>query len=318
MQRRTFLIAGAAAATFAPSVIANAQARTPLRIGMIPSDVAAQIYYARDLGLFDKAGFDLDITPLTNGAAIMSAVSGGSLDIGQTNIVALAAAHERGLPIAFLCATNYYASKGATTGIVVVDRDGPIKAAKDLEGKTVAVSGLQEIAGLAVRNWIDTSGADSTKVKFLELPFPAMPEAVRAKRVDAAAINKAFAPTAGNPGDALRAIAQAYDSVAPRFVISGWFGTNEWIAAHPAEAKRFLGVMRDATKWANANKHDASVMLAKALKADLEKIEALPRPEYQTVLTPQLVQPGITLAARYGLIKAAFPAADVISAAAKS
>ena len=284
---------------------------------MIPSDVAAQIYYARDLGYFDKAGFDLDITPLTNGAAIMSAVSGGSLDVGQTNIVALAAAHDRGLPVSFLSATNYYAVKGATTGIVVVDRDGPIKTAKDLEGKSVAVSGLQEIAGLSVRNWIDSSGADSTKVKFVELPFPAMANAVTAKRVDAASINKAFAPTAGAPGDPLRAIAQAYDSVAPRWVISGWFAANDWVTQHPAEARRFLGVMRDTTRWANANKHDASVILAKALKADLDKIEALPRSEYQTVLTPQLVQPGITLAARYGLIKASFPAQDVISPAAR-
>jgi ABC-type nitrate/sulfonate/bicarbonate transport system substrate-binding protein len=77
-------------------------------------------------------------------------------------------------------------------------------------------------------------------------------------------------------------------------------------------------VMRDATKWANANKHEASVILSKALKMDLDKIEALPRPEYQTALTPQLVQPGVNLAARYGLIKAQFPANDIISPAARS
>ena len=285
---------------------------------MIPTDVAAQPYYARELGLFDKAGFDLELTPLTNGSSIMSAVAGGSLDIGQGNIVALAAAHERGLTLRFLCATNYYSSKDATTGIVVVDRDAPIHGPKDLEGKTVAVSGLQEIAGLSVRNWIDSGGGDSAKVKFIELPFPAMPDAVRAKRIDAASINRAFAPTAGQPGDLLRVVGQAYDSVAPQWVISAWLADNGWVAKHPDDARRFLAVMRDATKWANANPHDAALVLAKNLKQDVEEIEALPRPDYQTALTPQLVQPGINLAAKYGLVKASFPAQEIISPAARS
>jgi NitT/TauT family transport system substrate-binding protein len=315
MQRGTFLAASAGA--FALPLVARAQsARTLLRIGFIPTDVAAQPYYARELGLFEKAGFDLQLTPLTNGAGIMSAVTGGSLDIGQGNIVALAAAHERGLTLSFLCATNYYASKDATTGIVVVDRDADIHGPKDLDGKIVAVSGLKEIAGLAVRNWIDAGGGDSTKVKFIELPFPVQPDAVRAKRIDAAAINRAFAPTAGSPGDSLRVIGQAFDSVAPRWVISGWLADNDWIAKHPDDARRFLGVMREATKWANANKHDAAQVLAKNLNQDLAKIEAIPRPDYQTAITPQLVQPGINLTAKYGLIKAPFPAQEIISTSA--
>jgi NitT/TauT family transport system substrate-binding protein len=248
----------------------------------------------------------------------MSAVAGGSLDIGQGNIVALAAAHERGLTLSFLCATNYYSAKDATTGIVVVDRDAPINGPKDLAGRVVAVSGLQEIAGLAVRNWIDAGGGDSATVKFIELPFPAMADAVRAKRIDAASVNRAFAATAGQPGDPLRIIGQAYDSVAPRWVISGWLAGNDWIAKHPDDARRFLAVMRAATVWANANKHAAAQVLADNLKQDVAKIEALPRPDYQTALTPQLVQPGINLAAKYGLLKAAFPAQEIISGAAGS
>jgi len=304
---------------FAAPLAARAQpARTPLRIGLIPTDVAAQPFYARELGLFEKAGFDVELTPLTNGASIMSAVTGGSLDVGFANVVALSTAHERGLTLSFLSASNYYSAKDATTGIVVVDRDAPIHGPRDLEGKSLAVSGLAEIAGLSVRNWIDAGGGDSSKVKFVELPFPAMPDAVRAKRIDAASINRAFAPTAGAPGDPLRVVGQAYDSVATRWMISGWLASNDWVAKHPDDARRFLSVMREATRWANANRHDAAQVLATNLKQDVAKIEALPRVEYQTALTPQLVQPGINLTAKYGLIKAAFPAQDIISPVARS
>ncbi len=52
--------------------------------------------------------------------------------------------------------------------------------------------------------------------------------------------------------------------------------------------------------------------------ADVAKIEALPRPNYQTALTPDLVQPGVNLTAKYGLVKAAFPAQEIISPVARS
>ena len=317
MKRAAALTLTLAACT-APLAARAQSARTVLRVGLIPTDAAAQPYYARELGLFEKAGFDLELTPLHNGAAIMAAVAGGSLDIGFSSVVALSTAHERGLALSLLCSSDYYSLKHTTTGIIVVDRDALIHDAKELEGKSFAVTGLKNTAGLSVRNWIDARGGDSSKVKFVELPFPAMPDAVRARRVDAASISLAFAPTAGQPGDPLRVLGQAYDSVASRWVISGWLATNDWVAKYPAEGRRFLAVMRDATTWANANKDDAVQVLAKIFKNDAAKMEALPRPDYQTALPPQLVQPGINLAAKYGLIKAAFPAQAIISPLART
>lgn len=293
----------------APAV---AQSRGKMRIGFIPGD-STQTYFAKELGLFEKAGYDLELSPITNGAAITSAVVSGALDFGQTNVVALSGAHERSVPVSLVCATNYYLSKEATTGIVSVLADSPVRTAKDLEGKTVAVSGLREVAGLAVLNWMDANGADSTKAKFVEIPFAAMPEAVKQKRVDAAAFNLAFVPTLGQPGDAFRVIADAFDSVAPRWVISSWCAANDWTAKHPDDVRRFVDVMRAASIWANTHKDEAAAVLAKALNQDLARVKAIPRPTYETALTPALVQPGINLAAKYGVIKAAFPAQELLS-----
>ena len=44
-----------------------------LRVATIPSDIGAEVYYAKDMGFFAKAGLDVEITPITNGAAISSA-----------------------------------------------------------------------------------------------------------------------------------------------------------------------------------------------------------------------------------------------------
>jgi NitT/TauT family transport system substrate-binding protein len=309
--RRAGFLAGAAALAATP---ARAQApRAVLKIGLIPADFSGQVYFAKEQGFFEKAGLDVEITPITNGAAIQAALVSGALDVGYSNIVALATAHERGVPFAFIVASNYYTHREANVGVLSVARASAIHTAADLEGKTIAVSGINEVAGLAVRRWMDANHADSAKAHFVELPFPAMPAAVQAGRVDAAAMNLAFAPNTGAPNDPLRIVAYTYDAIAPRWMISGWVVSPDWPAKHPDAAAKFVSAIKEATVWGNAHHAEASAVLAKYLNKPVEQIEALPRPTYQTHVDAALLQPAIDTAAKYGVIASAFPAKELIS-----
>ena len=98
---------------------AHPQANATLRIATTPIDLGAQALYANDLGFFKRAGLDVDLSVLTSGSVVASAVAGGSIDIGQANIVALAAAHASGLPFAIVAPAGYYTSKAPTTELVV-------------------------------------------------------------------------------------------------------------------------------------------------------------------------------------------------------
>src|SRR5665213_4146356 len=69
-----------------------------LNVALVPSDTAAQVYYAVDLGLFSRAGILAEITPMNSGPAIAAGVASGALDIGFSNFVSLSSAPERGLP----------------------------------------------------------------------------------------------------------------------------------------------------------------------------------------------------------------------------
>jgi NitT/TauT family transport system substrate-binding protein len=315
MQRTAFLTTLAAAALAAP--VAAQTARTALRIGLIPSDFSGQAYFAKDLGLFERAGFDVELNPIGNGAAIQAALVSGALDIGYSNVLAMATARSRGVPFQFVIGSNYYRRDEATVGTIGVARASGIQVARDLEGKTIAVSGINEIAWLAARRWMDVNGADSSKAHFVELPFPAMAAAVAAGRVDAASLNLALAPSAGTPGDPLRLIGYSYDAIAPRWVISAWCATPDWLAKHPAEAAHFAAAMQQATTWGNAHRSDATAILAKYLNRSAASIDALPRPTFETRITPALLQPAIDQAARYGVIPATFPAGELIAASAR-
>lgn len=315
-------LASGAAAAFAigiagPARPAAAQALPVLRIALIPGDISGEADYAKDLGFFKKAGYDVEFLPITSGAAISAAVAGGSADIGFSNIVSLAIAHERGVPFTLLAPANLHVPTQVTAGILTVLKNGPIKSAKDLNGKVVAVNGLNNISSVAVQAYVDKNGGDWKSVKFIELPFPQMPDAVRSGKVDAASIDAANEQLLVKADTDLRRLANVFDSVGTRFAPSSWFTSVSWAEAHPAVARAFIAVMAQAAAWANANHAASAEILSKYIHKTPAEIEAVTRAPYGTKITPDLVQPSIDAAAKYGLIKTIFPASELISPLAK-
>ncbi len=293
--------------------IARADAPVPIRIGLFAGDTAADVYDADELGYFAKVGIAPEIIDLGNGGAIASAVAGGSVDIGTTNVVSLALAHSRGLPFRVLGGGGLSLAGVATNGLLSVAAASPIRTAKDLDGKTIAVDVLGGIPELGVRTWLDASGGDSKRVKIIELHFAEMTAAVQSGRIDAALVNASVDSTIGKPGDPLRLLGAVYDAIAPRFASSVWFSTSDWIAQHPEAAKAFATALTQAAAWANTHHHESALILAKHIKQTPAQIEGSPRVTYDAAKDPSLLQPVIDLAAKYGEIPAPFPARDVMA-----
>jgi NitT/TauT family transport system substrate-binding protein len=320
--RRAFLANAAASGTaFTVAGLpllrpASAQEAAVVNIAAIPSDISGSAYYAADNGYFKKAGMEAKFLSLTSGAAIAAAVLGGSADIGYSNVISLAIAHGRGLPITILFPANMHVHDAPTAGLLAVKKTSPIADAKDLNGKVIAVIGINNIADISTRAWIDKNGGDSKTVKSVELPFSQMKAALEANRVAAASLDTTGDPILGKPGDTLRLLASTFDTVAPRFAPSVWFSTTGWVAKHPAAAKAFVTAMRESALWANTHHRESAEILSKYAHATTQQIDTLTRVTYGDHLTPELIQPNIDLAAKYGVIKAAFPASDFISSAA--
>jgi len=197
------IAAAIACLAIGPATIAQTKLTT-LRVATIPTDIGAEIYYARDLGLFQKAGFDVEITPIQSGSAITAAVVSNAVDIGYSNLVSLSVAHEKGINFTVLGLANMHAPRAVTAGILVVARSSPIRSAKDLAGKTVAVNALGSLPELGIRAWMERNGADPSQVKFVEFPFSALREAVTSGRVDAGAL--AAATSGGSPTSTMRSL----------------------------------------------------------------------------------------------------------------
>jgi NitT/TauT family transport system substrate-binding protein len=279
-----------------------------VRFATIPIDTGAQIYYADAEHMSSKAGLDGQIQAIQNGAAMTAAVVSGSVDVGFSNILSLAIAHEKGVPIALIAPAGLYITK-APTSVMMVPKDSAVRDARGLNGKTIAVNGLKNITQLAVQAWMDKNGGDSKTANFVEMPFPDMPLALSTHRVDAALIAEPAVTSAKNTA---RVFAKPYDAISPDFLIAGWFTSQKWASSHPDLVKKVVEVMRESAVWANKNGPASADVLARATKIDPVTLRSMVRSVYAERLDPATIQPLIDLAARYGLLKAAFPAQDLI------
>jgi NitT/TauT family transport system substrate-binding protein len=297
------------AAVAGTSLPGSAQEVATLKIATTPTDIGSQVFYAQDKGFFKSNGLDAQIQVISNGAAITAAVMSGALDIAQSNIASLAAAHEAGLDIVIVAPAGSYSSKEPTTALIVA-KNSPIKTAKDLNGKTFAGNGIKNITQVGAFAWMEKNGGDISTAKFVEMPFSDMPGALNTGRIDAAVIAEPELSAALAKGD-VRVLANCYDAIANDFMIGAWFTTGTWAKAHPDLVKRFSKAMSQAGLWANKNSAESGTMLTKYMK--IAVVPGMKRTIYAAKLEPSLVQPLIDGAAKYGITKATFPATDIIS-----
>lgn len=316
LRSRALQIVAASAATASAVAIpriVRSQTPVPLRIVLIPGETSSTVYFAQERGLFARAGLDVHVTELSNGAAGASAVASGSMDIGFSNALSLGQGHERGLNFSIIAPSNVNKDGQETNGYIIVTKTSPIRTAKDFSGKSLSVNGLGGITDLTTRNWIDKNGGDSKSVKFVELAFSEMIPSLISGRVDISEMNSSFDPLIGKPNDTVRMLGNSFASLAPVFMSGVWYGTKDWIAQNTDTAKKFAAVIKESAIWANAHHHESAILLAPHLKRSVESIESAPRTVFGLEVTPQLLQPLIDVAAKYGALKAAFPARELIN-----
>lgn len=313
VDRRSLLRAGFALAAGALPVLAGrnarAQASGKLRVSMSPIEAGASGGYAYEAGFFTKHGLDVElVTGAANGSVIAEAVAAGSLDFGSGNTIAIATAHEHGIPFVFVSPSGDWQASSPSSGLAVA-QTSPIRVAADLNGKTVGVAIVHGLAEIATRTWIDKNGGSSDSVRFLELPYSAMGAAIASGRVDAAHVEE---PTLTNLGTVnFRVIAAPSSAIAAQWCQGGYFCTLAFARAHPDVVQKFAAVMAETAVWANKN-HDATAKI-------IEKYSNSPfNPATHRMYFPQYLradefQPLIDAAARYGVLKASFPAKELFA-----
>jgi NitT/TauT family transport system substrate-binding protein len=308
--RRTLLAgaAGTLALPFVPRATRAADLAT-IRLGNVPIDSSSAILAADSQGFLAKAGLSVQIQSFTNGNTIAAALASGALDVGGINVLSLAAAHAKGVPLRIIASGSTYTTKDPTT-VMLVPTASPLQKAHDLGGKVVAVNVLKGIAHISAQAWIDKNGGDSKSVRFIELPFGAMPAALAAARVDAAVVAE---PQFTESRADTRVLGKSYDGIGDLWMIDGWVASDAWIAANSAVVKRFAEAIRQAAVWCNHHQDQTAELVSNATKIDLATVRAMHRATFLEHTNLAVVQPVIDVGTQYGALDARFPASDLFT-----
>lgn len=295
----------------AQPAVAQTADQTLIRVGAIATDLNAESYYAADMDFFEKAGLRVKVTTLANGGAVAGAVAAGAIDIGISNSIAVASAYSRGVPLRIVALGGMYSTNAASTAFAVA-KNSPIKTVKDLQGKTIAVSSLNNLEQIATQAWLGSNDVDPASVKFVEIHSTAMGPALARGTVDGAMITEPALSMSLAAGE-IRSFAKVFDTIAPQFPIGIWVTTSAYAKAHPELVRKFAAVMYETGKWANANKALSAPILAKYSKIDPAEIKGMSRSPYAEALDLGGLQKELDIAFKYKQIPRSVNASELVA-----
>jgi len=305
-RRKALLTAGAAPVALA--AIGRARAAATVRIATLTIDSGSACFYAQDQGFFSRAGIDVQIQTIASGGAIVAAVASNSVDVGFANVVSAVTAFAKNIPVVLVAPGSVDVERTPTNALVVAPAS-PIRTARDLNGKTMATTTLRNIVQFAAQNWIDKNGGDSSTVRFVEMPFSEMVDALTAGRIDAAILAEPFMSAAKGR---TRLVAYPMAAIGPRVQLGGWIASLGWARANAALVADFNNAIVKTNAWANAHHDQTAQILVKIGKLDRQAVAKMNRATYATALVPSELQPAIDVAARYGAIPQSLPAQSMI------
>jgi NitT/TauT family transport system substrate-binding protein len=230
-----------------------------ISVGVLPIADVAPLYVGMKQGFF--AAQHLKVIPhvLQGGAAVASAVVGGSLEFGfgATANIVLAASHN--LPVQFVANGDQAASSASSawSGILVSASSG-ITSISQLAGKTIATNALEGENELALDAVLAQNGVSPSSVKIVVLGFPDMPAALASGSVDAVTEVEPFVSAIEAKGGKL--LSPLFEGMQPSMLVAGYFANTGLIHSNPTLVKSFITAMNKSLVYAQT--HPAAVRAA--------------------------------------------------------
>lgn len=305
------IVAVLALQSFDASPSYGQSAPTVITVAGAPIDASGTLFYAADMGFYDKAGLSAKFVPMNSAGAIAPAIVSGAVAFGAMPMTAIALARERHLPLVIVAPAGMYTSRSPTSGIIVL-KNSAIRRAADLNGKTVGVLNLASMNYYGTSAWIDKHGGDAKSVHWVEINESQAVAGLQAGRFDAAAVSEPVLDAAIR-GD-VRLLAPMLDAVANRFLIGAYCTTEEYAKLHPEVVRKFADAILQSGKWANKNAARSGQILEKYALAPVP--DGITRVMYPERIDPADVQPVLDLLVQDGVLKTPLRAADLFDAMA--
>ena len=273
---------------------------------------SAFLEYGVQKGFFKKRDLNVKVTPSQGGATVVPSVVAGKVDIGGSNVVSVLLAHGKGIPVQIVAPGTFVQSNPKRDFSAILAAPGSdIRSPKDLEGKTLAVNTLKNVAELTAKASLEKKGVDVSKLKLTEVDFPDMVPALGQHRVDAAFAIEPFVTAGIKAGD--RVVDRPYVGTKPGLQIGCYFANDKYVSSHRDVVKRFRQGVADTASAVAEDPAAFRSFLPKAAKIPPAAAKKVVLPAWKARNDQASLALTATLMERYGVVKQKPDVSDVVA-----
>ncbi|WP_104129603.1 ABC transporter substrate-binding protein [Cryobacterium sp. N21] len=295
------LLTGCASAEATPEHVTDEA--TTVRVAVQAIADFAPIWLGLEQGFFTDAGIDLQIVEGgASSAAQIPLLLSKSADIAATTAAAALQASASGLEVKIVAGlTDFATNASADQSGLLVAVGSDIKGFADLEGKTVAISGLKSVSEAVISAAVDAAGGDSSKVSFIQGPMPTLGDMVVTGGAQATFLIDPFLTLATKSG--LEVLGRPFADVAPGVPGTSLVASTEYAAANPGVIKKFREALKLSAAFANENPDRVNKALSAEAKVPLEMLEGTTVPKFVSVVDPQRLEVEAAMLRKYGALE---------------
>ncbi len=239
---------------------------------------SAFLEYGVEQGFFKDRQLDVEVTPSQGGATVVPAVVSGDSDIAGSNLVSILLAQGKDIPVKIVAPGTFVrGDRNQDFSAIMAAGDSDIRSPKDLEGKTLAVNTLENVAEVTAKASLAKQGVDVSEIELSEVDFPDMNAALAQGRVDAAFQIEPFVSLGLKEGH--RIIDRPYVGTKPGLQIGCYFTSEQYLSENGDVVDRFRQGVADT---AEAIEQDPA-----GFREFLPEASEIPPPAAQEAILPQ-------------------------------
>jgi NitT/TauT family transport system substrate-binding protein len=253
-------------------------------------------------GFFKKHKLEIDLQPTQGGAATIPALVSGDIQVGGSNVVSLLLASSKDLPIeAIAGGTNAKPAGEKDFGALIAADGKGVSKPEDLEGKTVAVNTLNNIAEVVVKAALEKQGVDPESLKLSEVPFPEMEPALAKGAVDAAFSIEPFVTQSLEKGD--KVLGYSYVDTESDMQVGAYAVTKQFAQSDPDAVKAFQAAIKETADYVAANEDEFRTFLSESAKIPPKLAKTIELPRWTGEVNADSVANTAQLMQKYGVVK---------------
>jgi NitT/TauT family transport system substrate-binding protein len=286
---RKWVLAAVSAALLAFGSGEGLAQQAKLKVGTLKQAALTNVWVAKQVGIFERNGLDVDLVEFRSGNEAIAAQRGGHVDLILSIPGTAMNANERGFDLVLIAQNETAKAQGPDSGALVVLKDSGIDSVSQLAGKKIALSNLHSQKHVAVQVTLKKHGVDPAKVTFLEIPFGNHPDTLRSKQIDAAASLDPWT-TQMRLSDYAKILAWDYVESLPEQPIGAWYGRADYVQKNRDVVTRFAKSIHDSIDYMHADAERARKNVTTYTGLDPALVKELPLNNWSYKINPKVWQ----------------------------